>query len=123
MNVIISALIVEDEGSLRELYSRYLKFLGIPIVLKASNGVEAITIFKQSAIKPLLILMDYRMPLKNGIDTTKELLGLDPTIKVIFLSADESIVKEALDLGVFAFLPKPFKFKELEIIIKSALSK
>ncbi len=115
-----SALIVEDDISLQHLYANFLKVLGIPKVLTANNGREAIEIFKNCAEKPPLILMDYRMPIKNGIETTKELLAIDPTIKVIFLSADDSIVKEARLLGVYAFLTKPFKFKELESVIISA---
>ncbi len=65
--------------------------------------------------------MDHRMPIKNGIDTTKKILEMDKNSKIIFTSADNSIKDEALSLGAVAFIKKPFHWEKLIRIIKNAL--
>ncbi len=116
-------LIVEDDKSLQKLYGKFLNLLGFSKISIANNGLEAIEIYKKLPEKPDLILMDYRMPLKNGIETAREILANNnKTSKVIFLSADVSIIPQTRSLGVFSFLPKPFMFKELKAAIESALN-
>ncbi len=61
------------------------------------------------------------MPIKNGIETTKEILQMNENVKVIFLSADKSVQKEALSIGVSNFLEKPFSLELLIKIIKDTL--
>jgi len=65
--------------------------------------------------------MDHRIPIKNGIDTTKKILEMDKNSKIIFTSADNSIKDEALSLGAVAFIKKPFHWETLIRIIKNAL--
>jgi CheY-like chemotaxis protein len=48
------------------------------------------------------------MPGKDGIETTKELLRIDPWVPVIFSSADESVRDKALEAGAVSFWTKPF---------------
>ncbi len=117
----IKVLIIEDDLSLQNLYCVFLKHLNIQDIQIANNGSEAVEIFKSFPQKPKLILMDYRMPVKNGIDATKEILALDNTSKILFLSADNSILNEALSIGACDFLSKPFRLTELQNKIQSAL--
>ena len=79
--------------------------------------------YKSFIEKPEVILMDHRMPIKNGIDTSKELLQINDKIKILFTSADSSIKQEALSLGAFSFLDKPFTIDFLINEIKKALEK
>ncbi len=65
--------------------------------------------------------MDHRIPIKNGIDTTKKILEMDKNSKIIFTSADNCIKDEALSLGAVAFIKKPFHLEKLIRIIKNAL--
>ncbi len=94
---------------------------GYEIAGIANNGEKAIFMFKSFSEKPKLILMDYRMPIKNGIETTKEILQIDTNTKIIFMSADESVKKEALAMGTFCFVDKPFDIELLITSIKKAL--
>ncbi len=57
--------------------------------------------FKSFLKKPDIILMDHRMPKKNGIEASKEILKINGKTKIIFLSADSSIKEEVLSIGVF----------------------
>ena len=66
--------------------------------------------------------MDHRMPIKNGIETTKEILKMNENVKIIFLSADKSVQKEALSIGASNFLEKPFSLELLIKVIKEALN-
>jgi two-component system chemotaxis response regulator CheY len=77
-------------------------------VFSARDGDEAIEIFKRMKAKPDAIIMDHRMPGKDGIETTRELLRIDPSIPIIFSSADESVREEALRAGAVSFWAKPF---------------
>ena len=67
--------------------------------------------------------MDHRMPVKNGIEATKEILKINNTTKIIFISADRTIKEEVLSLGVVSFIDKPFKIYVLVDVINKALSR
>ena len=62
--------------------------------------------------------MDYRMPLMNGADATREILQLDPSVRIVFISGDDSLKDEAMDAGAIDFLVKPIRsatlFKTIE---------
>jgi FixJ family two-component response regulator len=53
------------------------------------------------------------MPLKSGLDATKEVLAFDSSIRIIFVSADSSVREEALLAGAVAFIQKPFDIDAL----------
>ncbi len=108
-----SVLIVEDDISLQHLYEMMLKVFGFEILGKANNGKEAIDFFISLKQKPDVILMDHRMPIKNGIDTTKEILEKSSQTKIIFISADKSVKNEALSIGAVQFIEKPFSINKL----------
>ena len=69
-----------------------------------------------------MIIMDHRMPQKSGIATTRELLKLNPDLKIIFISADISVKKEALAAGAAAFIEKPFHIDSLLASIDKIIS-
>lgn len=109
--------IIEDEISFIELYSEVLPRYGFEVVGWAYDGFEAME--RLSSIeRPDIVIMDYRLPMKNGMETMKSLLELDPDVPVVFISADGSIRERALVGGAKAFLQKPFGLDELIKIIK-----
>ncbi len=94
---------------------------GFSDILIAHNGQEAVDLYYNSETKPDVIIMDYRMPKKNGIEATKEILNLNNKVKIIFATADDSIKKEVSLLGVFSILIKPFNISSLIENVKKAL--
>ena len=116
-----NVFIVEDEPILQRLYSMAIEAAGYKVIGRASNGKEAIDKFKKFLEIPHIILMDYRMPLKNGIEAAKEILRINPNPKIIFTTADESVREEALSLGAVSFKSKPFSNKRLIQNIEKAL--
>lgn len=99
-----------------------LKTFGYTVIGKAKNGKEAIEIYVSSSLKPDVILMDHRMPIKNGIETASEILKLNSQAKIIFTSADNSVKKQALSIGAISFLEKPFSIEQLNNEIEKVLA-
>ena len=116
-----SVFIVDDEPILQRLYSMVVESAGFKVIGRASDGREALDKFKKFLKAPNIILMDYRMPLKNGIDTAKEILRINPKPKIIFTTADESVKEAALLLGAVSFKSKPFSNERLIQNIEKAL--
>lgn len=115
-------MIVEDDLSLQRLYELMLKTYGFEVVCKASNGKEAVDSFEVLEFKPDIILMDHRMPVKNGIDTSIEILNLNSHARIIFTSADKTVKKRALSIGAASFIEKPFSIEELHKEINRVLA-
>lgn len=108
-----SVLIVDDELFIVELYRDILQLRGYRVVGTAFDGEEALKKYGSSQEKPDVIIMDHRMPIMNGVEATKEIMRLNPRQKVIFVSADVLVEKEARDAGAVDFLPKPFRMDDL----------
>ncbi|HEY0088749.1 MAG TPA: response regulator [Candidatus Lokiarchaeia archaeon] len=114
---------VEDDISLQRLYKMILEASGYNIQGIANNGEEAVKMYQSFAVKPEIVLMDHRMPIKNGIEATKEILQISNHSKIIFASADNSVKKLALSIGAIRFLEKPFELKVLVEEIAAILKK
>ena len=96
-------MVVDDEVYLQDLYADLLGIVGHQIVDTAFNGEEALLKFESMEAKPDLIIMDHRMPIKNGLEATKEILELEPKAKILFISADVSQENKALAAGAVGF--------------------
>ena len=86
---------------------------GFQVLGIANNGDEAIKMFRSFPEKPDIIILDYRMPIKNGLDALKEILQIDHNSRVIFASADKTIKEEVYSYGAMEFLDKPFTHQKL----------
>ena len=114
-------LVVEDDLSILHLYKMMLEMEGFD-TYSANNGEKAVNMFKSFSEKPNIILMDHRIPIKNGIDATKEILAIDYNAKIIFVSAEPSVKNKALSIGAIKFIKKPFSHDYLISSIKTILS-
>jgi two-component system chemotaxis response regulator CheY len=94
---------------------------GFQVLGIANNGDEAIKMFKNFPEKPDIVILDYRMPIKNGLDALKEILQIDHDSRIIFASADITIKEEVYSCGVKGFLDKPFTHKRLINILNQIL--
>jgi len=99
--------VVDDEDFIRDLYRDVFESKGMT-VFSAHSGEEAVRILSTMKYRPDVIIMDHRMPGKDGIETTKEILRMDPSIPIVFSSADESVRDAALAAGAVSFWAKPF---------------
>jgi len=113
-----SIAIVDDEKDLVDVYTRLFLLKKITVCFVAGNGVEAVDSYRQSRVKPDIVIMDNRMPLMNGLDAMKAIIAIDCKVKFIFLSADASVREQATDMGA-VFLKKPASLQELMRTIES----
>lgn len=104
--------VVEDEPAFISLYEELFRLHGLEFAGYATDGVEAIRKMA-TGVDPDIVLIDHRLPLKDGISTMKELLSADGSLPIVFVSADISVRKEALANGARTFLLKPFSKAEL----------
>ena len=90
---------------------------------RASDGAEAIAMAQQ--LKPDVVIMDIGMPRLNGLDTTRQLLHMDPRFKVIVLTITDSdqIIREALDAGARGFVLKSDAARDLVSAVEALQSK
>jgi len=88
-------------------------------VYEATNGEEALAVY--SEVKPGVVLMDILMPRLDGVSATRKILELDPSAKIIVVSAmgKNGLEKECMEAGAKNFILKPFKIKELLTSIES----
>jgi CheY-like chemotaxis protein len=99
-------LLVDDAVAIRNAIRGLLEDAGIKVVGEATDGVEGIALAE--ALRPDVVLMDLRMPSADGFEATAQIVGQDPTVRVVVLSAYESeeSAEAVLAAGAFAFLPK-----------------
>jgi DNA-binding NtrC family response regulator len=113
-------LIIDDEPQLVESIAVRFKASGYT-VQTAPDGVSGINKFKEE--EPDLVILDIMMPGLSGLDTLKELKQLNSSVPVIMLTAygtPQSAI-EALRLGAYDHLAKPFNTETLLEMIKKAL--
>ncbi|MBI1860868.1 MAG: sigma-54-dependent Fis family transcriptional regulator [Deltaproteobacteria bacterium] len=115
-------LIVDDEESIREFFEIMLKREGYQ-VLTAGNGVEALEILKKQSAD--LIISDIQMPEMSGLELLSKVKEMDPEAVQIMITAFGSTetAVEAMKLGAYDYVSKPFKIDEVKIIIRQALEK
>ncbi|HTX43318.1 MAG TPA: response regulator transcription factor [Methanocella sp.] len=107
----LKVAIVDDEPDLQRLYQLALSSKGYDIVFVANDGTDAVE--KNRKVPASVIIMDHRMPTKNGVEATREILADSPDSRIIFVSADEAVEKEAKEAGAIRFLKKPISLKDL----------
>ena len=114
-------LVADDEEDLRGFLSSELA--RNYEVIEASDGVEAISFVRQ--FEPDLVLLDYMMPDKNGMEVCREIrndarLSHIPVI-MLTARADEKIKLECLKAGASDFISKPFALGELSLRVKNQI--
>jgi CheY-like chemotaxis protein len=120
----LSILLVDDEPLIRELCEKFLDLLGHTSI-KASDGSEAVEIFKAKSPQIDVVLMDMMMPNMNGKEAYKLMKGINPAVKVIFSSGftAENTASELIAEGVKHFIRKPYKLSELKYCLEEVTKK
>jgi len=113
-------LIIDDEAFIRENVNRVLKDDGYH-VLEAAGGSSALELVADEEID--LVLLDLNLGAENGINVLRELKKLDPDLLVIVITGYGSVetAVEAIKLGAFHYMKKPFKADALKLVVKLAL--
>jgi len=115
-----SILIIDDEVVTLNNLKRALQKEGYEVLI-ADSGETGIETFKQN--RPNLALVDLMLPGIDGIEVLKQIKSIEPRTVVIMITAYEIIEKaiEAMKMGAYDYLMKPFKINELRSSIARAL--
>jgi two-component system nitrogen regulation response regulator GlnG len=113
-------LIIDDETDVHYSFRRLFEKDGMTLVT-ASSGDEGLQVMKKE--KPDVVVMDIRMGKVSGLDTLRALRQVSPKQIVIMMTAYGSAQTaiEAMKLGAFDFILKPFDIPQLQELIKRAL--
>lgn len=104
-------LIAEDDTELRQLYSLILKERGYEII-EAGNGDEALAIYESLNDKPDIVIVDYRMPKRNGLEVTQEILKRNPHSNIMMITGEPGIKNTIIANCGIKFKSKPIGMDE-----------
>ncbi|HXX34101.1 MAG TPA: sigma-54 dependent transcriptional regulator [Thermodesulfobacteriota bacterium] len=115
-------LIVEDDPRVGESIRLLLEKRGYPILL-ASNGKEALHLFRQEMVD--LVITDLVMPKMDGMALLEAIKKLRPETEVIVISAQGTIERavQAIKMGAFDFIEKPINPRVIALVVERALEK
>ena len=113
-------LIVDDQNGIRILLMEVFSSEGYE-TYQASNGKLALEIVRN--VSPDLVLLDMKIPGMDGLDILKHIKSINPSIKVIMMTAygELDMIKEATDLGAIMHFTKPFDIDELRQAVNQHL--
>ncbi len=115
-----SILIIEDKESMRKMLCKTLEQEGYEVD-SFGEGQEALDKVKEKQFD--LVLTDLKLPNSDGIEVLKNIKDIDPDISVIVMTAFGTIetAVQAMKLGAFDFLAKPFDTEHMLVLVKKAI--
>ncbi len=101
-------LVADDSSTMRKIILRSLNAVGVTEITEAADGDEAVSKFKPGDFD--MVLTDWNMPGRNGLEVVQAIREQDKEIPVIMVTteAEKSRVLEAIQAGVSDYLVKPF---------------
>jgi len=115
-------LVVDDEKIICELIERTLKRNNYDIEI-ARNGKTAIEKTKESVFD--ILITDVRMPKINGMEVLREIKKVNPFIEVIVITGYPTVelAVEAIKIGAYDFITKPFDINKVQLMVNKCLEK
>jgi len=119
----VRVLIADDQRVVREgLATIVAGFTDAEVVGLAADGVEAVALV--SKCHPDVVLMDLRMPRKDGVDATRDIRAQHPSIPVVVLTtyADDESILAALSAGAAGYLTKDAARDDIRRALEAAVA-
>ncbi len=113
-----TALVVDDEAAIRGLFVKVLGVAGFGEVLTASNGAEGLAVWRENRGDISLVLTDLQMPVMDGQEMIKRMLGEDPGVKIIMVTGTPP---EGGTPGARAIVTKPVNLGNLLTVIEAVM--
>ncbi len=117
-----SILFVDDETSLNQVMTALIKSLGYTVT-SFTNPQDALNAFRKTPDVFDLVITDYTMPKITGIDLSKKMLSINPSLPIILCTgySQDANRQNVLDAGIKEFLMKPVSLKSLASTIRLTL--
>lgn len=112
-------MVIDDEYSVCDILSKLLS--KEYDVVTSSDPIEALTIIGRSS--PDCVILDIKMPKMDGIDVLTKIKEQDPKIEVIMITGYGTLETsmEAMKLGAYDYITKPFDLDYVKNLVKRAL--
>ncbi len=106
-------LIADDAAFMRMRSANLLKELGHEVI-EAGDGAQAVTMYRDH--HPDAVLLDITMPVMDGLEALRTIMGEDPAAKVAMVTAmgQQQIIMEAIKAGAKDFVVKPFDSERIQ---------
>lgn len=107
-------LFVDDEEEVRSVCVQILENSGFTVI-SASDGLEAVKLFRDNSEEILAVFMDMLMPNMNGIDAFRKIREIRPDIRVIMCSGytEQAVMNDFKDDCPSGFIQKPFRSRDM----------
>ncbi|MBQ9876880.1 MAG: response regulator transcription factor [Campylobacter sp.] len=114
----LSVLLVEDEAKIRDLLASVMEKV-FKKVITAQNGEEGLKKFKK--FNPNIVITDILMPIRDGLEMSKDIRAISPETPIVVLSAfnDKDKLMQAIEIGINKYLLKPIDMDELIYAIET----
>ena len=117
------ALVIDDNHMIRETMKVVVSMLGYR-PLEAENGAKGLEVFKENESSIAFLVLDIEMPVMDGVTTLKELVQINPDVKVVMVTGNSEIelwnkVKAIKDVVI---LKKPFSIQQFSETVKDILN-
>lgn len=111
-------LVAEHSPLMRTIIIRSLNAVGVTDVVEAGDGEEAIAAFASAEFQ--LVLTDWKMPKKSGLDVVRAIRATGSQIPIIMVTteAERQRVLDAIQAGITDYLAKPFESDVLRAKLK-----
>jgi two-component system chemotaxis response regulator CheY len=116
----MKVLVVDDSLIIRKTILGYLKgFENVEVVGASIDGYNALEIFRKT--NPDIVTLDLTLPGIDGIDVLKEMMKINPNVKVVVITAlkDKSTGLKAIQLGARGYIVKPFNLQKFTDVFNS----
>lgn len=123
--MVVKVMVVDNSDVMREVLREAIENVGPFTVLdEAADGAEAVEIAQQMARSIDVVMMDMVMPNVDGVEATRRIKDIDPTIKVIFVTSvtQQERMKPAIKAGADGYITKPFENETIVAAIKDVVS-
>lgn len=116
-------LVVDDSKTMRNIVKGVLGTIGVTAIEEAGDGQDALS--RVDAFKPDVILLDWNMPVMDGITFVRTYRAKNKTTPIIMVTteAEKSRVMEAIQAGVNNYAVKPFSPESLSKVIETTMAK
>jgi DNA-binding NtrC family response regulator len=117
-----TAIVVDDNGSMRMLLKGILEGMGVKVLESLANGRSAIDAAKQH--QPNIVCLDVDMPIMSGLEALPQIMEQSPQTKVVMITgnATRDIVDAAVQGGAKAYVIKPLRPAHVEGCIRKLLT-
>lgn len=120
----LMVLLAEDDQNVRATMRAMLYEMGVTQIFESQDGQDASDFISSGAGTDVdLVICDWNMPNKTGVEFLKDLRTISPSVPFIMITAraDQNSVIDAKEAGVSAYVCKPFTYKELKSKVDTLL--